>query len=178
MTNFNYEVRHFCFLSKGVSKIRLNPELKEVTLQKAMDKIIYRNVYVGEDRVYLVRITKEWRDWIVKHDAMIYFLDKHSMYSNSYAYLLGELPSRFPKKNTAIIRFAELPKKVIANTDLPEKIIEVNYNYCYLTRELIKLYKYHMALEKREAEKRKKLILKQEKRLLSYLGEVNTMPLP
>ena len=62
--------------------------------------------------------------------------------------------------------------------DNPEKIIEVNYNHCYLTRELIKLYKYHMALEKRVAEKQKKLILKQEKKILSYLGEVNSMPLP
>jgi hypothetical protein len=158
-----------------VSKIRLDPKLKEITLYEAISKIAHETTPVIESK-FRVRITKEWRDWIINHTAIIYFSDKHSMYSNNYAYLIGVL--RSSKKNTAIIRFSELPKKVVVNMDNPEKIIEVNYNHCYLTRELIKLYKYHAALEKRVAEKQKKLILKQEKKILSYLGEVNSMPLP
>lgn len=151
-----------------------------MTLESYVKDILVNQSTTGHvklKRKNLVRITKEWRDWIVKNNALVYYHPikrEISFHPFDFGYLRVFDFVVYEGNNRQCFTGTQKP-----DANLPQDSCYVfTYQDCFLTRELIKNYKKFIGIEKSKERKENASWEEENKKVDFWLTGDDSLYLP
>ena len=161
--------------------ITIGKSIEDTDLKEYVDSILSMQESNGPElikRCTLVDLTKEWRKWIIDNNALFYTSIPRLKYGfvcakeeklDDSGRLVGIIGIMVPEEK-------ETSSSGDANISWMPAVYPIRH--CYLTRQLIRMYKRFIGLQNRIDKERKDEIALAAKKVEIWLGDTSFLDLP
>lgn len=162
--------------------ITIGKSIKDTDLKEYVGSILSMQESNGAElikRSVLVDLTKEWRKWIIDNNALFYA----SVPRLKYGFVCAQKEEFDDEGHLVGIVGIMVPEEkgtTISNYDANISWVPAVYpiRHCYLTRQLIRMYKRFIGLQNKIDKERRDEIALSAKKVEIWLGDTSFLDLP